>query len=353
MINNKKTLIGFNIIFALSLIISCSASSLDPEFFWPVALVGLIYPVLFVINILFIVYWLFNFKQMGLISLTALLIGSVTMFDYWSFRLPSKAEIKQSTNTLRLMNYNVHSFKGVGGASGKATGLAVAKLLVEHNPDIVGFEEFNVQKSGIRIVDTIKKKMRAEAYFEPFIKMTTDTTGLAIFSKLPIVNKGVILLSKGETSNQGIFIDVRFRSEILRVYCFHLQSVLLNKWDLKIYNLPSLKSLFKKLKLAFNLRSEQVKTIKMSLKKCPYKFIILGDLNDTPNSYAVHQLSAGLINSFEKAGSGLGITFNQIVPIFQIDYILVTPGIKVHNYQIIDRIISDHYPVYSDIAIGN
>ena len=80
-------------------------------------------------------------------------------------------------------------------------------------------------------------------------------------------------------------------------------------------------------------------------------YIIAGDFNDTPTSFAVNSIAKGLKNTFSEKGNGFGITYNGAFPNFQIDYILTTPNFNVKNYQIIKKKLSDHYAVVSDLEL--
>jgi len=91
--------------------------------------------------------------------------------------------------------------------------------------------------------------------------------------------------------------------------------------------------------------------IKEDAAKCPYPYIISGDFNDTPTSYAVNKMSEGLKNAFCEKGSGFGRTYNGDFPNYQIDYIMASPAFNVLSYQIIEKKLSDHYPVRSDLVL--
>jgi endonuclease/exonuclease/phosphatase family metal-dependent hydrolase len=110
--------------------------------------------------------------------------------------------------------------------------------------------------------------------------------------------------------------------------------------------------ILEKLQIAYPKRAEQAKIIMKHIENSPYPVIVCGDFNDTPISYAVNNmLSGGLINSFREKGSGLGITYNGDFPNFQIDYILVSPSFSVKNYRIIQKKVSDHYALRSDLEL--
>jgi len=112
------------------------------------------------------------------------------------------------------------------------------------------------------------------------------------------------------------------------------------------------KRILRMLKVAFLKRSNQVDIMKAHMKTCTIPFIIAGDFNDTPASYAVTQLTESLNNSFVEEGTGLGRTYNGKFPNFQIDYISATKTIKIINHRIIEAKLSDHFPVRSDLRIN-
>jgi endonuclease/exonuclease/phosphatase family metal-dependent hydrolase len=196
-------------------------------------------------------------------------------------------------------------------------------------------------------------------YFEAFDKGKDDAAGLAIFTKYKIINKGLIRLNPGTSDNQCIYIDVQAKSKTFRVYCVHLQSIHFEPEDYvyldsMAHEKPSIhksKRLGGKLKLAFIKRSEQVHLIKEHMAKCPYPYIVAGYFNDTPTSYAVNQMVTGLKNTFYEKGSGLAKTYNGDFPNFQIDFIMCSPVFNVVNYKIIEKKLSDHYAVRSDLQL--
>ncbi|MFD2144077.1 endonuclease/exonuclease/phosphatase family protein [Mucilaginibacter antarcticus] len=102
-------------------------------------------------------------------------------------------------------------------------------------------------------------------------------------------------------------------------------------------DLESTKRLGGKIKRAFIKRSEQVLLVKTHARQCPYPYIIAGDFNDTPSSFAVNQMAKGLKNTFREKGSGMGRTYNGDFPNYQIDYIMTTSQFDVTGYRIIEK----------------
>jgi endonuclease/exonuclease/phosphatase family metal-dependent hydrolase len=63
-------------------------------------------------------------------------------------------------------------------------------------------------------------------------------------------------------------------------------------------------------------------------------------------------MAKGLNNSFREKGSGLGRTYNGDFPNYQIDYIMSSKQFSVFNYKVIEKKLSDHYPVRSDLVLN-
>src|SRR6201999_4373712 len=136
-----------------------------------------------------------------------------------------------------------------------------------------------------------------------------EAIGMALFSKFPILEHGVIQLSSTRASeNQCIYADIKKGDKTIRVYSVHLQSIRFDPEDYRYLNNVSPQDgkgqggsasrLGSTLKTAFLKRSEQVFKIKEHAAACPYPYIISGDINDTPTSLAVNQMAIGLKNAF-------------------------------------------------------
>ena len=356
-----KLVLYINYLFILALLISYLAPIINPKSFWPVAFFGLGYPVLLVINILFFVFWLLRTRVHAVMSLIAILIGWKMLNNNIGFR-SSTPDGPKAPENIRMMTYNVHGFSSFNFVKSAPTKHEIFKIITDQQPDIINFEEFYTRNKGrYDIVDSLKKILQSkEYYFEAFSKTNDDGSGLAIFSKYPITGHGIIRLNQDNSDNQCIYADMQKNGKTFRVYCVHLQSVHFESVDYQYLdsvshegkpNIRSSKRLGGKLKQAFIKRSEQMRLIKQNLAQCPYPYIVAGDFNDTPASYAVNQMASGLKNAFSEKGSGFIKTYNGDVPNFQIDYIMVSPQFDVMNYKVIEKKLSDHYPIRADLQL--
>jgi endonuclease/exonuclease/phosphatase family metal-dependent hydrolase len=358
-----RIILWLNYLLCIALLISYLAPFTDPKKSWVIPFFGLAYPLLFVASVAFIIYWVFRRKLYALLSIMCILCGwSVLRSNIGLHRGGGDAALKDG-KVIRMMTYNVHNFKRYGSKNDISTKHDILQIIKDEQPDVMGFQEFYTRYKGeYDIRDSIIRIMNTNYYyFQPVIFNVTEGIGLALFSKYPIIDHGFVPFTFKPTENSCIYIDVKKGSQVFRIYSIHLQSIRFDPEDYKYLNniakqdsKPEGSSFWRvggKLKTAFLKRSEQVVTVKEHAAKCPYPYIISGDFNDTPSSYAVNQMSKGLKNTFREKGFGFGRTYNGDFPNYQIDYIMASPQFDVNNYQITEKKLSDHYPVRSDLVL--
>jgi endonuclease/exonuclease/phosphatase family metal-dependent hydrolase len=223
--------------------------------------------------------------------------------------------------------------------------------------DIICLQEF-YNEPGDHVLNTVSMINRDKNYNVYNLPVFTNKIGaqfgIAIFSKFPILRTGEISFS-GKTQNQAIYADVLIESDTVRIYNLHLQSMHID--DNHMIGYPGdlqegFKDLSGRLKSGFIQRSLQVRLIKDNIKKCRYKIILCGDLNDLPYSYSYHQLKSILKNSFSSVGRGFGFTYNGNLPFLRIDNQFYSPGIKANSFVTLRSIrFSDHFPVIGTYTI--
>jgi endonuclease/exonuclease/phosphatase family metal-dependent hydrolase len=352
-----------NIFAVIALFLSYLASYLDPSSFWITPFFGLAYPAILLINIILVFYWLIRWPKFALISGLAILAGWTVILNYIGFRENTAIMVpKSSESFIRVMTYNVHNFKQFGDKNNQFTKDQILNLIRNEQPDVICFQEFFSRKTGdYNFKKYILEILKTEHYyFKPSTDNGYESIGMAIFSKFPIVNQGNIEFAKKMNWNEAIWVDLKKGDKTFRVYNVHFQSISFQPEDY-IYlekvrkkidtDVESSRKIGSRLKTAFIKRSNQVKMVKSHSDSCTIPYIITGDFNDTPISYTVKTISKGLNNSFREKGSGFGITYNGAFPNFQIDYIFTSPEFSVKNYLIIDKKLSDHFPVRSDVEL--
>jgi endonuclease/exonuclease/phosphatase family metal-dependent hydrolase len=143
----------------------------------------------------------------------------------------------------------------------------------------------------------------------------------------------------------------------------HLESVRFGKEDYnfvsEITTTPTSNENFKsgtrviisKMRYAFVKRASQIETISQFIKISPHPVILCGDFNDTPVSYSYRQIANKLNDSFVDAGTGLGQTHAQMLPLLRIDYIFYSKNMKAIDHHTIQKDYSDHFPLVARISL--
>jgi endonuclease/exonuclease/phosphatase family metal-dependent hydrolase len=347
-----KMLFSFNIVASILLFCVYLTPWVAPSKFHWFSILAIGYPFLFFVNLLFAAWWLYKRKRYFYLPLVVLILGFQHFFNFFGFNLISRSP---STDSVRVMSFNVHYFNSIGTLKDDALDKAQRKILrtIQEQPiDIFCGQEFSGR--------TAKYNKKATTFLtnEMGLKYSFHGGGssLAIFSKYPIIKKGSIDF-KG-SYNGAIFADIQQDDKIVRVYSFHLQSIRLGNDENEIFNKKNLSSLNEddtqkkykrigsKLKQAFLLREEQANFISKHIQESPYPVLVCGDMNDIPSSYAYGQLSDGLKDAFREKGAGFGSTYAGALPFLRIDYAFTSPSCNIQDFRVLPNTTSDHYPIY-------
>jgi len=358
----SKIIFVFNGIAIIALLLSYLAPVIKPQVFWPIAFLGIAYPILFTVNVLFIVYWLFRKASFALISLMALGIGWTAINKNFGFNKVVVDAAERDTSVIRVMSYNVRMFHDDEGKNARNQE-DVLDLIKEVSPDVLCIQEFYSRSKG---KDNIRKQYMEElglnfSYFIPSARNDYDAYGIAIFSRFPITGSGNVDIDTDKgIVNKIVYSDINKRGKSFRIYNVHLQSVGFKqedydfiKNDVPVANVDvkSTRRIGSRLKLAYIKRNKQIDSLYSHTKSTKIPYIVAGDFNDTPLSYSVNKLSDDMQNAFVKKGRGFGITYNGAFPNFQIDYILASKEFDIRSFQIVSKKLSDHYPIWSDLRL--
>ena len=325
----EKFLIFLNVIFLATQLFLMGTFEVP----FRVHFLNLFVPIIIVLNLFFFFYWIFNFKWPFLLFILTFLIG----YNEWNlfYKFPNNS-IRKSGSTFSVMSYNVRLFNRYRWINKPNISSEIEKLVTEENPDIVCFQEYS-------ILNAPELKNYKFKYIYPNPSNGGKST-VAIFSKFKINSKGFIDFNN--SSNCGIYIDISFRKQVLRVYNLHLESFKLDKLD-RITN----SSFSKNFKLKFDevtrRQIEQIDFFKNIDKFNDNPSIIAVDLNNTQFSETYKVLSQNKNDAFHRAGSGLGDTYNYSFIPLRIDFLFSDKKLKINNFKVIRKRLSDHYPIIS------
>ncbi len=353
----KHLLIYLNLFFAFLLVTSYLSYHVNPEKAWFLQFLGLAYPSLVMINIAFLLLWLFRKKKYIFLPIIAIALGWNHLETYIQINL--KNNDPYPAKTLKVLSYNVRIFNYYDWVNDDKADMHIFEYIKAENPDVLCLQEYFASTGKLKQSD-IERELAALPYKHVHFTSVSNNTGygIATYSRYPIVNEGFINFK--DTRNITIYTDIKIMDDTIRVYNNHLQSIRFLKRDYDFidtlqfrYNeehIRSLRNISAKMKTAYIKRSSQAETISKHIKSAPHPVISCGDFNDTPVSYTYRKMKGNLIDSFVAAGNGVGNTYIGKVPSFRIDYILHSPELTSLDFQRDKIVLSDHYPISATIS---
>lgn len=246
------------------------------------------------------------------------------LFLFGLFAFGANAQIK-------VMSYNIHYGTGMDGKNSME---AIAELIKEQDPDIVGLQE---------IGDSIMAQRFGEmtgmhVVFGPSLDGRMNGYGDAVLSKYPFEYEGNYSIPSASSSRyQAMAVKVDFSAK---------------SKDLGMVRLINTHFDWLETIGSENARLATIDVIEEAFMKEDrnYPTILTGDLNSRPNSNVLTKLKKlGWVNS---SGNKEHFTIGSDNPTMQIDYVLFRPArkLKVTNFYVIDGVLSsDHLPVVAEL----
>jgi endonuclease/exonuclease/phosphatase family metal-dependent hydrolase len=354
----NRIVFALNGLAILALMLSYASPYVSPELYWPIAFLGLAYPVIVGLHFLFIIYWIAVFKLKFLYSFIALMFGYSFLPSYIQLNAKRSSE---KDNMLNIVSFNVKNFGTFEKVKLKEPDKFI-DVLDKVNPDVLCFQEFKdygPTKDNSLHKELFKKLKKYYSFNVLYENGRPKGTDYVLFSRFPIIDSGLVEHQEN-TSNISVFMDILAYGDTLRIINTHLQSI---KFDAPDYEaLKNIKvvddstvnaytNITRKLKVAFVKRAKQAQAVRDFIDLSPYKVIVMGDFNDSPLSYAYRTVKGKLKDSFMESGSGLGRTYVGAMPSFRIDYIFHDPSFNSYNYYAKAFEFSDHKMITCSVKL--
>ena len=333
-----KFLFFLNSLFAVALLFSYLLPYIPPDSFALLSVFSLGVPFLILVNIIFMLYWLFRLRRQLLLSLIVLLIGFNHLTSIYEI---SSEEEEPRKDILRVMSYNVRQFNEYGWSEKVDIPEKISEFIEQEDPDVVSMQEYFRGELSI-----------AERFPYKYIKLKEQNAefGLSILSKFPIINSGSLDFPTG-SNNNAIYADVVKGNDTIRVINVHLQSFSV-KPNMEKLEQEHSKRVFLGMGQTFVRQQMQMQMVLDLIKKTPYKVLLMGDFNNTAYSYVYRELkSEGLYDSFKEAGNGFGRTFDFRFFPLRIDFIMANEGFEVLTFTTHEVQYSDHFPISATFSL--
>lgn len=320
------------------LLLSFGLSYVPPKTFSLISVLSLTVPVLIVLNLCFVVYWLIKLKKQLLLSLLILLLGYGHVLSFYKF--PSQT-VTKTEDTFTIMSYNVRLFNLYNWIKDDDIPSKIQDFISEKSPNILCFQEYD---------STANLDFKGYPYRHQTDTATSKKSELAIFSTYKILNSGFIDFPN--SANSAIYADILIKSDTLRIYNVHLQSSGIDaNVDVETLDSEQSNRLLNRIGATFSAQQSQAEMVASHVAKSPYKVLMCGDFNNTVSSYVYRILKGDLVDTFETSGKGFGGTFNfKYFPV-RIDFILADKDFisgAFHNY---NAPYSDHFPITAELTL--
>lgn len=358
--------------FIIVYIISSLSSFIPPQNFSFISLFSIGFPYILTAYILCTIIAFLTMRKLSYLMMVALPLGYLNIVTTFAFHREVPWQAKKDTATLRVMTWNAQSFANnlhKKQAAYFAVREEMLKTIQKYDPDVICFQEYkNIENAKKRV--SIKKQLDSLGYIYSYCSNDKiqdypkrpgvyAEIGVAIFSKLPLLDSQRVNINNTDKTENLIYTDVLFNNKPVRIFTAHLESFEIYTDTAKqkfeednIYEIT-----YKRRQTAqFHIRETEVKhqqeveIIRKIINASNEPVIYCGDLNITPTSYNYRLLKGkNLQDAFLTKGSGIGNTFYKIGPTLRIDVCLVDTLFQVQQCMRVKKKLSDHFPVVTDI----
>jgi len=237
----KRFFIITNIVVAALLLLSCANAFLNPDSWWLIALLGLLFPLLVLLVFAFMVFWTVIASRWAFLSLIALILSwpNLSAFYAWNFSAGFKPE--KQANSLRILTWNVHYFDQMYRPRQQQNSqrIPIINFLKQQDADVLCLQEFfeSDKPQYDSNIHYIKQTLNYPYHY--FVDDYRQAHGLydvgpVIFSRYPIIRTKRLEYSGQEqqrTTESLISADLDVHGDTIRVYTTHLQSVMFKRKD--------------------------------------------------------------------------------------------------------------------------
>lgn len=253
----------------------------------------------------------------------------------WSGEERNLATTRTNTNVLKVLCYNIHHANPPSKGAGFIDMDAIAKVISNHDPDVVALQEVDVNINRSGKVDQAKELAERAGmpyyYFGKAIDHDGGDYGVAILSKHPLSNMQTIALPADPSTNSEPRVLAVAQVQLANGFTFMFGTT-----HLEVRHETN--------------RLIQVEAIQAFAQNLSMPFVVAGDFNARPENESIKKLD----QTFRRTCEECAPTIPVINPNRAIDFIAFTPkeSFTVINHEVIDETYaSDHLPVYAELEI--
>lgn len=238
------------------------------------------------------------------------------------------------TRRLKLLTYNIHS---AIGRDGRYDLSRIQRILAEERAAIAALQEIERTPNADQ-VNELAMGLPAAASFCETRASGEGSFGLAVLSPLSVLRCEKYDLSYGHAREPRYCLRTDLEVEagaVLHVFNCHLGLTLRERRFQR-----------------FRMLSDAI----LLSQDLQHPVVLMGDFNDSPVSVIHSSLRRHFQDAYRATGRRWGPTFRAGVIPIRLDYIYVSPGIRVLDCSVrrdrLARVASDHLPVLATVEIS-
>ena len=321
----KQILFAINVLNSILIAVCCSLYFIYSPSFSSISFLTLLFPVFYVFNLCFFIYWILKLDLRFILSLLIIIIFLYNSLSIYNINNQSSVE-----NGLNIMSFNARLFNRYNWIKNESLITETEDFFKRESPEFIAIQEFHKDYEYI-----------FKDYNYSHIFLSGNSYGKSIFSKNKIIKKGVIAFDN--SSSNAIYADIVVKSDTIRVYNAHFESFKFDLYGSK--EEISILKMINKYKSTYKLQKEQSDVLINHINNCPFSIVLAVDMNNTQHSFVYRRLKEKLDDSFVISGKGFGSTYRFNFLPFRIDYIFASPSISTNNFKIYKQKLSDHNPI--------
>ena len=357
------------------LLLAIACEQIPARAFWPALFGALTTPAALALTALLALYWLRRNWRVALLPILALGLtwphvqrGLALHVGNWVLERSGENPLDNDPstkslrlNSVRMLSANVRIFNVYAELRepGDASSKNFIRWLATSPADVLCLQEYyneprrSKESGGVfQSEDQLGRGSGRHSFVSTSLTNRVGAEfGMAIFSRYPIVRRGVIPFGK-LTQNHAMWADLARATDTIRVFNVHFQSMSMAESDIVTatesraglrQKAPNLLRRFRNGAVA---RGMQVDTVLARVLRSPYPVLLAGDFNDLPYSYTYDQLADHLQNAWASTGLGIGATYHGQLPFLRIDQQFAGAEWQVLGCRVHQEIKwSDHYPL--------
>lgn len=337
-----------SVIAAFVLLFAAYGGRVNPNVWTLPSMATLVLPIVaLAVVVLLVLMWLFRQWRPSMLLVGAIILSWPTLRLISPINLTHPSADPEKTQ-LKVLTMNVTQFNWSNGDRPSKN----MRYILDQDADIVVIQEglvyfsYEKLKTVKPMLDELYKKYpyRKKPYFD-----------VGILSKYPFTEVKSPALAQDSLNYFIKAWDVEAPGGDLRVVSMHLSSLRFTSNDSRVLesmNTPSgrkkrIKSVTRKLDNGFQTHARQAQAMRNLLEESEGDVLVMGDMNDTPGSFAYRTVCGenDLHDAWVDVGLGPIYTFHAHHLYVKIDHILYRGDMKVLSCRRDKEGESDHYPM--------